>query len=136
MLDSVRLSEEDDIPIWDWNKNAQFSVKSVYKDLSSFGIDRSFKHLWKAKIPLKIKIWTMLFPLKIQWLREVGWAIQDVNFVIKMRPFIISSSLVQLPNLSGAVWLDLLAPIPDQETSPNFFGGFLGLFLPAEMFKF
>jgi hypothetical protein len=60
MLDPIRLSDEEDIPIWDWTKNAQFSVKSVYKDLSSFGIDRSFKHLWKAKIPLKIKIWLWL----------------------------------------------------------------------------
>jgi hypothetical protein len=78
----------------------------------------------------------MLFPLKTQWLRGVGWAIQDVSFVIRMRPSIISSSLVQLPNLFGAVWPGPLALIPDQETSPNFFGGFLGLFLPVEMFKF
>jgi hypothetical protein len=32
----------------------------VYKNLSSYGSDRSFKHLWKAKIPLKIKIWLWL----------------------------------------------------------------------------
>jgi hypothetical protein len=32
----------------------------VYKDLSKAGIDRSFKHLRKAKIPLKIKVWLWL----------------------------------------------------------------------------
>jgi hypothetical protein len=32
----------------------------VYKDLSKAGIDRSFKHLWKAKIRLKIKVWLWL----------------------------------------------------------------------------
>jgi hypothetical protein len=32
----------------------------VYKDLSKASIDRSFKHLWKAKIPLKIKVWLWL----------------------------------------------------------------------------
>jgi hypothetical protein len=36
------------------------TVKSVSKDLSSLGIDRSFKHLWKSKIPLKIKVWIWL----------------------------------------------------------------------------
>jgi hypothetical protein len=60
LLDPIILTNGNDIPIWDWNKNAQFSVKTVYKDLSSYGIDRSFKHLWKAKIALKIKIWLWL----------------------------------------------------------------------------
>jgi hypothetical protein len=53
-----------------------------------------------------------------------------------MRLSIIFSFPAQLPNLFGAVWPGPLAPKPDQETSPNFFGGFLGLFLLAEMFKF
>jgi hypothetical protein len=70
LLDTIALVSRDDIPIWDWTKNGQFTVKSIYKDLSSFGIDRSFKRLWKAKIPLKIKVWlqligTMLLLLKI-----------------------------------------------------------------------
>jgi hypothetical protein len=67
----------NDIPIWDWTKSGQFNVKSIYKDLSSYGIDRSFKYLWKAKIPLKTKIWLGLIwhnPLlqKTPWLKEVG----------------------------------------------------------------
>jgi len=32
----------------------------MYNHLANGGIDRSFKHLWKAKIPLKIKIWFWL----------------------------------------------------------------------------
>jgi hypothetical protein len=56
LLDTVILVPEDDIPIWDWTKNGQFTVKSVYKDLSGSGIDRSFKHIWEAKIPLKNKV--------------------------------------------------------------------------------
>jgi hypothetical protein len=35
-------------------------VKSLYNKLSSEGIDRSFKQLWKSRIPLKIKIWLWL----------------------------------------------------------------------------
>jgi hypothetical protein len=60
LLDPVTLTPGNDMPIWDWNKSVKFSVKSVYKDLSNYGNDRSFKHLWKAKIPLKIKIWLWL----------------------------------------------------------------------------
>jgi hypothetical protein len=59
-MGNVILVREEDIPVWDWNKNGLFSVKSVYKDIYSTGIDRSFKHLWKAKIPLKIKVWLWL----------------------------------------------------------------------------
>jgi hypothetical protein len=59
-MSNIVLVPEDDIHVWDWNKNGLFSVKSVYKDISSAGIDRSFKHLWKAKIPLKIKVWLWL----------------------------------------------------------------------------
>jgi hypothetical protein len=66
-MGNVVLVPEDGIPVWDWNKNGLFSVKSVYKDISSAGIDRSFKHLWKAKIPLKIKVWLWLI-----WHNAIG----------------------------------------------------------------
>jgi hypothetical protein len=56
ILCTVALSSDNDKPIWKWTKNGQFSVKSMYKHLCSNGLDRSFKHLWKAKIPLKIAL--------------------------------------------------------------------------------
>jgi hypothetical protein len=59
-LHRITLTQDNDCHVWDWIKNKQFTVKSVYKDLFSAGIDRSFKHLWKAKIPLKIKVWLWL----------------------------------------------------------------------------
>jgi hypothetical protein len=59
-LNRIVLTQGNDSHVWDWTKNGQFTVKSVYKDLSRAGIDRSFKHLWKAKIPLKIKVWLWL----------------------------------------------------------------------------
>jgi hypothetical protein len=60
ILCTVALSSDKDKPIWKWTKNGKFSVKSMYKHLCSNGLDRSFKHLWKAKIPLKIKVWLWL----------------------------------------------------------------------------
>lgn len=59
-LGSVILSDEDDKPRWRWTKSGQFTVKSVYKQLSNSGVDRSFKHPWKARIPPKIKVWLWL----------------------------------------------------------------------------
>jgi hypothetical protein len=58
ILRIVALSAENDKPIWKWSKNGQF--KSMYMNICSNGVDRTFKHQWKAKIPLKIKIWLWL----------------------------------------------------------------------------
>jgi hypothetical protein len=59
-MNQVRLSQDKDTPRWKWSKNGKFTVKSVYKHLCKNGMDRSFKHLWKSKIPLKIKVWLWL----------------------------------------------------------------------------
>jgi hypothetical protein len=67
---SIHLTSIPDKPMWRWNKDGVFTVRSLYKQLCNNGIDRSFKHQWKPKIPLKIKIWLfgiMLLPLKITW---------------------------------------------------------------------
>jgi hypothetical protein len=37
-------------------KDGKFSVKSLYKQLWSNEVDGSFRHPWKSKIPLKIKV--------------------------------------------------------------------------------
>jgi hypothetical protein len=63
----MALSYGKDKPIWKWTKTEKFSVKSMYKNLCSNGINRSFKHLWKAKISLKIKIWLWLI-----WLNAIA----------------------------------------------------------------
>jgi hypothetical protein len=41
-------------------KDGKFSVKSLYKQLWSNEVDGSFRHPWKSKIPLKIKVWQWL----------------------------------------------------------------------------
>jgi hypothetical protein len=60
ILNQRSLSDGLDKPKWKWTKNRQFTVKSMYKQMCKNGIDRSFKHLWKSKISLKIKIWLWL----------------------------------------------------------------------------
>jgi len=49
-----------DIPRWDWNKNNTFSSKSVYEALTKENSRKRFKHIWKAKLPYKIKIFMWL----------------------------------------------------------------------------
>ena len=61
MLLPVEVNDEgEDTPIWVRNNEKKFTVKSVYNHLFDMYLDRSFKHLWKGKIPLKIKIWFWL----------------------------------------------------------------------------
>jgi hypothetical protein len=45
---------------WKLTKDGNFTVGSMYKQLYSNGVDRSFRHLWKSKTPLEIKIWLWL----------------------------------------------------------------------------
>jgi hypothetical protein len=59
-LAMIALNDEKDKPRWKLTKSGVFSVKSLYNKLSAVGVDRSFKQLWKARIPLKIKIWLWL----------------------------------------------------------------------------
>jgi hypothetical protein len=54
------LGESKDKPVWNLNGKKAFTVKSMYKKLTSNWANRSFKQLWKAKIPPKIKIWLWL----------------------------------------------------------------------------
>jgi hypothetical protein len=54
------LNADRDRVVWDWEKSGKFSVKSTYKQLCSHECGPSFKNLWKAKIPLKIRIFMWL----------------------------------------------------------------------------
>ena len=43
-----------------WCNSGMFSTKSVYNDLASNDVGLKFTHIWKAKIPYKIKIFNWL----------------------------------------------------------------------------
>jgi hypothetical protein len=57
IMSQTVLSDRQDKPHWKWTKSGKFTVKSVYNHLCGAGLERSFKHLWKSKIHLNIKIW-------------------------------------------------------------------------------
>jgi hypothetical protein len=57
---NTSVGEGDDT--WGWKKggNGKYSVKVMYDQLSGAGTGRNFNHIWKAKIPYKIKIFVWL----------------------------------------------------------------------------
>ena len=54
------FEDENDTPEWKWNKNGLFSTKSVYEFLTKEESSNEYKHIWKAKMPYKIKIFMWL----------------------------------------------------------------------------
>jgi hypothetical protein len=87
----IVLSNNKDNPVWKCRKNAQFTVKFMCNFCCSNGNDRSRPHLWKAKIPMKIKV-----------------AILDASFVIGRKNSSPFFSNVQLPNMCKDVLAKLL----------------------------
>jgi hypothetical protein len=52
----VHLSQQPDQLHWKLTKNGEFSVKSMYLDIINTGPISRSKHVWKVKVPLKIKV--------------------------------------------------------------------------------
>jgi hypothetical protein len=50
----------DDTITWKWGGKGQFTTKLVYDHLSKDDNGSHFQHIWKAKLPYKIKIFTWL----------------------------------------------------------------------------
>ena len=60
MITPLALSKEKDIPKWCWDGRGIFSVKSLYAHLCESTPRISHTNLWRAKLPLKIKIFMWL----------------------------------------------------------------------------
>ena len=54
------FADGKDIPLWQWNRSKTFTTKSVYDYLTRDCIRNPFCHIWKARIPYKIKIFLWL----------------------------------------------------------------------------
>ena len=60
MLAPCALSSERDYPKWLGERDGKFSVKSQYASIWAADTEDKNKNLWKAKIPLKIKVFMWL----------------------------------------------------------------------------
>ncbi|TVU43075.1 hypothetical protein EJB05_09511, partial [Eragrostis curvula] len=72
-LNEQRLTASKDKAVWLWTSNGIFSVKSVYDHLTRDDNGASYKHIWRSKIPEKIKIFL--------WLLENGVILTKDNMV-------------------------------------------------------
>jgi hypothetical protein len=63
ILSSCALGNDRDKPMWIWGKKKSFSVKTMYTHLCRNEIEKHNKRIWKAKMPLKIKIFMWLMQL-------------------------------------------------------------------------
>ena len=58
---SFPFANEADKITWKWNmKSGLFTTKSVYNHLSFGEVGLHYRHIWKAKIPYKIKIFVWM----------------------------------------------------------------------------
>ena len=57
LLNAFAVNSEADKPRWKWGNNGLFSVKSAYEHLCVNEFGANYNLIWKAKLPLKIKIW-------------------------------------------------------------------------------
>lgn len=66
MLFRCNINNEQDKARWEWEKSGLFPVKSTYNHFvrkNEYGL--SFKQIWKAKLPLKVKIFMWLTPREV-----------------------------------------------------------------------
>jgi hypothetical protein len=59
-LNVLSLNESNDKPVSKWTANKQFTIKSVYTELTKIENGPNYKVIWKSKIPEKIKIFMWL----------------------------------------------------------------------------
>ena len=60
-LEGRTLSQENDAIAWKLTSSRKFSVKSLYEKLTEGNVLDMARGLWKAGIPLKIKIFVWQF---------------------------------------------------------------------------
>jgi len=102
MLTSFAVNDDRDKPKWRWESNGFFSVKSTYEHLCTNEHGAHYNLIWKAKLPLKIKIWLWLIEhnaiLTKDNLAERNWSALNLNRLT------IFSSTVILLSIFGAWW--------------------------------
>ena len=61
----IKLNENEDVFLWRLSKNGLFSTQSLYKDIMGRARNPGKCSFWKAKLPLKIKIFLWYLKRKV-----------------------------------------------------------------------
>ena len=96
-LMDVHLSQQPDQLRWKLTRNGVFSVKSMYVDIINSGIIPRSLHIWKVKVPLKIKVF-MWFVHKQVILTKDNLANRNWN-----REDVVSAIMMSLSNTSFSI---------------------------------
>jgi hypothetical protein len=59
-INNYHINEGKDVAYWKWTNSKSFTVKTVYEHLTRHDSGPSYKRVWKAKVPEKIKIFKWL----------------------------------------------------------------------------
>lgn len=123
------FKNEEDVVKWKWNGKGIYTTKSICDHPTSGDSGRHFQHIWKAKFPCKIKIFTWLMEnnailTKYNMTKRKWGGTQLVFFVTKLKHLIFCSSNVQLLNASGGwlepVWVQPLSLIVYHNTKSGY----------------
>jgi len=103
---SYPFENEEDTISWKMHKSGGFSTRSVYDLMTSGDTGHPFSHIWKARIPHRIKIFMWLYENKAiltkeNLLRRNWQGIPPATSVRMMKTWITSSLHALLPRLSG-----------------------------------
>jgi hypothetical protein len=64
------FQETEDYVSWKWGKSKEFSVKSLYDNITCSTYGPYLKHIWKGKIPPKIKVFMWLLENNVLLTKE------------------------------------------------------------------
>ncbi|KAJ4787764.1 RNA-directed DNA polymerase (reverse transcriptase)-related family protein [Rhynchospora pubera] len=113
-LSSIEFHPGDDIPRWRWARKGAFTAKSAYSILRDPGMRSPYyNHLWKAKAPLKVKIFFWIALLDRLLTREnmhyKGWAVPR-DCVLCQNNFETGLHLFAQCPFAGYVWNCFIHP--------------------------
>jgi hypothetical protein len=102
-----QFQNEKDIINWKWDGKDQYTSKSMYDHLTKDDAGNSYKHIWKAKVPYKIKIFTYLIennaiPTKDN-MEKRKWEGGPMCVLWKQSDTCFFNAL--LPGVFGGLWL-------------------------------
>lgn len=80
LKDAYPMNSNSDSPKWSWDKSGAFSIKSMYKQFYNVETNCPNKRIWKAKIPLKNKVFMWLIEQNVILTKDnaIGTGILDV----------------------------------------------------------
>ena len=127
----VQLSQRPDQLCWKLTRNGQFTVKSMYIDVINSTVIPSTKHVWKVKVPLKIKVFMwfvhkQVILTKDNLLSAIGQDLLGVVSVIGMKPSSIYSLSARWQGFCDAQCKLLLTLLLRVRSGPYLERGWIG----------